>query len=58
MHGILKLQRKVQGHPDLGWRERYQAEGTEEWPHPNAATRAPRLPAARAPRCPTRPDSS
>jgi hypothetical protein len=26
----------VQGKPDLGWRQRYQAEGTEEWPHPNA----------------------
>jgi NADH-quinone oxidoreductase subunit B len=36
MHGILKLQRKVQGRPDLGWRSRYRAEGTEEWPHPNA----------------------
>ena len=30
IHGILKLQRQVQGHPDLGWRTRYQAEGTEE----------------------------
>jgi NADH-quinone oxidoreductase subunit B len=36
IHGILKLQRQVQGRPDLGWRTRYQAEGTEEWPHPNA----------------------
>jgi NADH-quinone oxidoreductase subunit B len=36
MHGILKLQRKVQGRPDLGWRARYNAKGTEEWPHPNA----------------------
>jgi NADH-quinone oxidoreductase subunit B len=36
MHGILKLQRKVQGNPDLGWRARYHAKGTEEWPHPNA----------------------
>jgi hypothetical protein len=27
----------VQGNPDLGWRTRYQSEGTEEWPHPNAA---------------------
>jgi NADH-quinone oxidoreductase subunit B len=35
IHGILKLQRKVQGHPDMGWRERYQAIGTEELPHPN-----------------------
>jgi NADH-quinone oxidoreductase subunit B len=30
IHGILKLQRQVQGNPDLGWRTRYQAEGTEE----------------------------
>jgi NADH-quinone oxidoreductase subunit B len=30
MHGILKLRSKIQDHPDLGWRERYQAEGTEE----------------------------
>jgi NADH-quinone oxidoreductase subunit B len=37
IHGILKLQRKVQGHPDLGWRTRYQAKGTEELPHPNVA---------------------
>jgi NADH-quinone oxidoreductase subunit B len=35
IHGILKLQHKVQGQPDLGWRTRYQAEGTEELPHPN-----------------------
>jgi NADH-quinone oxidoreductase subunit B len=37
IHGVLKLQRMVQGNPDLGWRSRYQAKGTEEWPHPNAA---------------------
>jgi NADH-quinone oxidoreductase subunit B len=36
IHGILKLQRKVLGTPDLGWRKRYDAEGTEEFPHPNA----------------------
>jgi NADH-quinone oxidoreductase subunit B len=30
IHGILKLQRKVQGDPDLGWRTRYGAHGTEE----------------------------
>jgi len=30
MHGILKLQRMIQDHPDMGWRSRYQAEGTEE----------------------------
>jgi NADH-quinone oxidoreductase subunit B len=37
IHGILKLQRKVSGHSDMGWRERYKAEGTEEVPHPNVA---------------------
>jgi NADH-quinone oxidoreductase subunit B len=29
-HGILKLREKVQGHPPEGWRERYDAVGTEE----------------------------
>jgi NADH-quinone oxidoreductase subunit B len=36
LHGVLKLQRKVQGNPDQGWRARYQSQGTEEWPNPNA----------------------
>jgi NADH-quinone oxidoreductase subunit B len=31
IYGILKLQRQIQGNPDLGWRRRYKAEGTEEW---------------------------
>jgi NADH-quinone oxidoreductase subunit B len=31
LHGVLKLQRMIQGNPDLGWRRRYNAEGTEEW---------------------------
>jgi NADH-quinone oxidoreductase subunit B len=35
IHGILKLQQQVQGHPEQGWRARYRAEGTEELPHPN-----------------------
>ena len=30
IYAILKLQRKVFGEPDLGWRERYAAYGTEE----------------------------
>jgi NADH-quinone oxidoreductase subunit B len=30
MHGILKLRKMIQDDPDLGWRERYGAEGTEE----------------------------
>jgi NADH-quinone oxidoreductase subunit B len=31
LHGFNKLQRLVKGQPDLGWRRRYNAEGTEEW---------------------------
>ncbi len=31
LHGVLKLQRKIQDRPDLGWRQRYNAVGTEEW---------------------------
>ena len=30
MYGIIKLQNKIKGEPDMGWRARYQAEGTEE----------------------------
>jgi NADH-quinone oxidoreductase subunit B len=30
MHGVLKLRKMVQDDPDLGWRERYGAQGTEE----------------------------
>jgi NADH-quinone oxidoreductase subunit B len=30
MYGINKLQKMIWDRPDLGWRERYQAEGTEE----------------------------
>jgi NADH-quinone oxidoreductase subunit B len=29
-YGIIKLQNKIKGQPDLGWRARYQAHGTEE----------------------------
>jgi NADH-quinone oxidoreductase subunit B len=29
-YGVIKLQNKVKGEPDLGWRERYNAYGTEE----------------------------
>jgi NADH-quinone oxidoreductase subunit B len=44
MYGFTKLQRKIQGSPDQGWRQRYNAAGTEEWarggprsePHPEA----------------------
>jgi NADH-quinone oxidoreductase subunit B len=30
MYGIIKLQKKIKDEPELGWRERYQAYGTEE----------------------------
>jgi NADH-quinone oxidoreductase subunit B len=30
MYGIIKLQDKIKGEPDMGWRARYNAEGTEE----------------------------
>ena len=30
MYGINKLQKKIWDRPDLGWRERYKAHGTEE----------------------------
>lgn len=48
MYGILKLQRRIQGDPDLGWRKRYQAEGTEEWARIGEGTPPPTEP-ARAP---------
>ncbi|MEX2447495.1 MAG: NADH-quinone oxidoreductase subunit B family protein [Solirubrobacterales bacterium] len=31
LYGFTKLQRKIQGNPDQGWRQRYDAAGTEEW---------------------------
>ena len=31
LHGFNKLQRLIKGDPDLGWRQRYNAAGTEEW---------------------------
>jgi NADH-quinone oxidoreductase subunit B len=31
LHGFNKLQRLIRGNPDLGWRQRYNAVGTEEW---------------------------
>ena len=64
MHGILKLRKMVQDDPDMGWRERYGADGTEEVvpscaPDAGAAERrrAARDPAVRR-RCLTRPASS
>jgi NADH-quinone oxidoreductase subunit B len=46
VHGFNKLQRMIRGQPDLGWRQRYNAVGTEEWargetePTPEAIERA------------------
>ena len=48
MYGFTKLQRKIMGNPDPGWRQRYNAAGTEEWarggpdsrPNPEAAAEA------------------
>ncbi|WP_282600099.1 NADH-quinone oxidoreductase subunit NuoB [Patulibacter sp. SYSU D01012] len=34
MYGILKLREMVLGDPDMGWRDRYGANGTEERPKP------------------------
>jgi NADH-quinone oxidoreductase subunit B len=31
LNGFNKLQKLVRGQPDLGWRQRYNATGTEEW---------------------------
>ena len=31
VYGFNKLQRMILGNPDLGWRSRYNAHGTEEW---------------------------
>jgi NADH-quinone oxidoreductase subunit B len=31
IYGFNKLQQMIQGHPEPGWRRRYNAEGTEEW---------------------------
>jgi NADH-quinone oxidoreductase subunit B len=30
VHGILKLRKMIQDDPDAGWRDRYDAHGTEE----------------------------
>jgi NADH-quinone oxidoreductase subunit B len=30
MHGILRLRKLIQDDPELGWRQRYDAVGTEE----------------------------
>ncbi len=47
LYGFTKLQRQILGSPDMGWRRRYNAIGTEEWARddvvagqPSAATEA------------------
>ena len=40
MHGILKLRSMIQDDPTMGWRERYNAVGTEELV-PDAPTDSP-----------------
>jgi NADH-quinone oxidoreductase subunit B len=40
LHGFNKLQRMIQDRPDLGWRRRYNAIGTEEWARQPASGRA------------------
>ena len=40
-HGILRLRAKVLGNPPEGWRERYDALGTEELLPESAATESP-----------------
>jgi NADH-quinone oxidoreductase subunit B len=41
IYGIMKLQDKIMGTPDMGWRERYQAYGTEEDARPEALRESP-----------------
>ena len=60
-HGILRLRDKVQGNAPEGWRERYDAVGTEEVLPGRGRPRAPRhqrVQARRHRRCLTRPGSS
>ena len=52
IHGIMRLQDKIMGNPDMGWRERYRAHGTEEReveydPTSGAARREPKQVTAR-----------
>ncbi len=48
MYGILKLQDKITKEPELGWRQRYRAEGTEEFSE-NAASAHPQEAASAEP---------
>jgi NADH-quinone oxidoreductase subunit B len=40
MHGVLRLRKMVQDDPEMGWRDRYGARGTEEV-LPSPAAQAP-----------------
>jgi NADH-quinone oxidoreductase subunit B len=39
LYGFTKLQRRIMGNPDPGWRTRYNAAGTEEWARGGPASR-------------------
>ncbi|MFN8160145.1 MAG: NADH-quinone oxidoreductase subunit B family protein [Solirubrobacterales bacterium] len=39
LYGFNKLQRKIVGNPDPGWRQRYNAVGTEEWARGGTSSR-------------------
>ena len=54
MHGILRLRAKIQGHPPDGWRDRYEAVGTEELlpGEPVHDEHSQRIQARRTPRVP------
>ena len=39
LNGFVKLQKKIQGNPDQGWRQRYSAHGTEEWARGGVASK-------------------
>jgi NADH-quinone oxidoreductase subunit B len=39
LYGFTKLQRKIMGNADQGWRQRYNAAGTEEWARGGPASR-------------------
>ncbi len=41
LYGFNKLQRMILGNPDPGWRQRYNAIGTEEWARPETGEASP-----------------
>ena len=46
LHGFNKLQKMIRGNPDLGWRQRYNAAGTEEWARAESGAATPEALAA------------